>query len=391
MTINGVSLGAGNRTSGQYVLVGRGDVSYWAFVPAPLPPRIRQSRQLTYTRQKAERAIRKLNALIEEIPYPYPFAELFIRQEAVYSSLIEDIRASIADLYVYEAQRREKKSALDLSDASCVLGCADAIRYGVERIASLPISLRLVRELHAVLFAKTCGAIVPGEFRRTQNWIGPPGCTLKNAVYVPPPVSYMHEALDSLEKYIHNPPDPYAPLVRLPLIHYQFEAIHPFVDGNGRVGRILVLLLLVDWGLLSLPVLCLSAYLYRHRQDYYRLLLSVSKNGDWENWILFFLQGVAEQAQKSLVCINRLEKLRQGIRKRLPASVCSDATFRFIDLVFSYPIFSVSQMAELLHADYNTVTELVKALDRTGLLSSYPRLGGEGYWAPEVVDIIRAQ
>jgi Fic family protein len=262
----------------------------------------------------------ELAGLGRALPNPHLLIAPLVRREAVLSSRIEGTQTDLADLYAYEAGQLALpglRPAPPESDVREVLNYVRALEFGLERVHSLPVSLRLARELHARLMEGVRGGrATPGEFRRSQNWIGPPGCTLNEADYVPPPVAEMHEALDALEKYLHAQGD-YPPLVRLAFIHYQFEAIHPFLDGNGRMGRLLLSLLLVNWDLLPLPLLYLSAYFERYRSGYYDLLMAVSQRGDWREWALFFLRGVAEQARDAITRIKGLQDLQIAWRERL--------------------------------------------------------------------------
>ncbi len=271
-----------NTPAGRLLQVGQDQTAYWAFAPNPLPPVLVWDAELVRVLSDADRALGELAGLGRTMPNPNLLIRPFIRREAVLSSRIEGTQADIADLYAYEAGQLPLpgvKPAPPESDVREVLNYVHAMEYGLERIQTLPVSLRLLRELHERLLAGVRGdQATPGEFRRTQNWIGRPGCTLNDADFVPPPVAEMNAALDAFEKYLHAG-NAYPPLVRLAVIHYQFEAIHPFLDGNGRIGRLLISLLLVHWNLLSLPLLYLSAFFERHRKDYYDLLFAVSERG----------------------------------------------------------------------------------------------------------------
>ncbi len=251
---------------------------YWAFVPNPLPPSVNLTWDLVGKISEADRALSELAGVARTLPNPHLLIGPFIRREAVLSSRIEGTQASLSDLFFFEASGTIDPQTPDVREVS---NYVKALEHGLARLKKLPVSLRLIREMHEQLMGGARGDhLTPGEFRRSQNWIGPPGCTLMDAVYVPPPEDEMTEALDHLEKYLHSASS-LPPLVRLALIHYQFEAIHPFLDGNGRIGRLLLTLLLCAEGLLPHPLLYLSAYFERHRQEYYRLLLAVSQSGHW--------------------------------------------------------------------------------------------------------------
>src|SRR4030067_1420336 len=260
---------------------------YWAFIPDPLPPAINWSTPLSSALGEAERNLGRLASLADTLPSPHILVRPFIRPEAVLSSRIEGTRASLVDLYQYESAQLSFLE--DTSDVHEVHNYVRAMDYGLERSKTLLVSLRLIRDIHRILMENVRGEhLSPGEFRRSQNWIGPAGSTIESATLVPPPVDEMHQALYALEKFIHAPSD-FPQLVRAGLIHYQFEVIHPFLDGNGRVGRLLMTLLLIEWGLISEPLLYLSAFFEAHRLDYYERLLAVSQRGGGGNWLLFFL------------------------------------------------------------------------------------------------------
>jgi Fic family protein len=207
----------------------------------------------------------------------------------------------------------------------------------------------------------------PGEFRRSQNWIGPPGCTLTDAPFVPPPVPEIHEALDAFEKFLHTPSS-LPPLVRLGLIHYQFEAIHPFLDGNGRIGRLLITFLLCAWDLLSEPLLYLSAYFEAHRQTYYDLLLAVSQKGAWEDWLSFFLRGVAEQAQDAVVRAGWLQDMRERYREQFQTTRAAARLLQAVDLLFAQPVLTTSQVAEALEVSFPSAQQYVNRLEEASIL-----------------------
>jgi Fic family protein len=233
-----------------------------------------------------------------------------------------------------------------------------------------------MRELHERLMKDVRGGkATPGAFRRTPNWIGPPGSNLSSASYVPPPVPEMRECLDALEKYLHAEAS-HPPLVRLAFIHYQFEAIHPFLDGNGRIGRLLISLLAVHWGLLPLPLLYLSAFFERHREEYYSLLLSVSARGRWSEWVRFFLRGATVEARSALRKAQRLQDLQAEWRSRLTRRRASALLLRLADSLFNAPMLTVPDAQSTLNAAYTTAQRNVDRLVAEGILSP---VGGETY------------
>lgn len=381
-----------NSSSGQLLRVGQGEAAYWAFVPAPLPPDLPADWELTRTLSAADRALSELSGLGRTMPNPHLLIGPFVRREAVLSSRIEGTQAGIADLYAYEAGQLPlpgMEPSPPTADVQEVLNYVNALEYGLKRLETLPVSLRLMRELHERLLTGVRGHhATPGEFRRSQNWIGPPGCTLNDATFVPPPVPQMHEALAALETYL-NGDDHYPPLLRLALVHYQFEAIHPFLDGNGRIGRLLISLLLVQWGLLPLPLLYLSAYFYRHRQDYYDLLLAVSERAAWRDWLLFFLRGVAEQAGDAAARAKRLQDLQQAWHDRLSQARVSALALRLADALFNTPILTIPQAARLLDVTYPSAQRNVEKLVEAGILQLIGEaVYGKTYMAVEIMNAI---
>lgn len=360
--------------AGRLMRIGQGKATYWAFLPNPLPPSLELSRELVCTLSAADRALGELAGLGRSLANPHLLINPFIRREAVLSSRIEGTQASIADLYAYEAGQLPLPGLAETGaeDVREVANYVHALEYALGRLDTLPVSLRLLREVHRRLMLGVRGEhSTPGEFRTSQNWIGSPGCTLNEATYVPPPVDEMHEALGALELYLHVEDDPFPPLVRLAFIHYQFEAIHPFLDGNGRIGRLLVSLLLVHWGLLPLPLLYLSAYFEAHRDDYYRLLLAVSERGAWATWVRFFLQGVAEQARDAVVRAKRLQDLQLEWRERLSQARVSALSLRLLDALFTTPFVTIPQAQALLEVTYVSAQRCVYRLVEAGILRQY--------------------
>ncbi len=338
---------------------------------------------------EAERELARLAQAGDDFPHPHILTRPFIRNEAVISSRIEGTQATLEDLYSYEAEQR---SFLEpASDAREVYNYVRALDHGLERINTLPISLRLIRELHAKLMEGVRGEIMtPGQFRRSQNWIGPAGCTLETAPYVPPPVEEMKAALDALEKFIHAPSD--LPLLtRIGLIHYQFEAIHPFLDGNGRVGRLLISLLLCQWGLLPRPFLYLSAYFERNRSEYYERLLAVSRGGEWEDWLSFFLKGVRDLSREATVRVQTLQQLRQRYSMQLAGRRSVKRLAEVVDFLIGNPILTIRGLqAGLDLADFKTAQRYVEVMERAGILREVTgRKRNRLYRADEVFEAIQ--
>lgn len=383
------------RTSptGRLVKVGRGEATYWAFVPHPLPPSLTLNAGVVRVLSEADRALGELAGLGHSLPNPHLFIRPFIRREAVLSSRIEGTRADVADLYAYEVQQPRlpgPATSADEADVREVANYVRALEYGLERVATLPISLRLIRELHEHLLEGVRGAYAtPGEFRTRQNWIGPPESTLSTARFVPPPPPEMRESLDAFEKYLHRGND-HPPLVRLALVHYQFEAIHPFVDGNGRIGRLLLSLLLINWELLPLPLLYLSAYFEQHRQDYYDLLMAVSERGAWSEWLAFFLRGVAEQSRDTIVRARKLQDLREDWRRRLTQARAPALLLQLADSLFEAPVLTIPQAQRILGVrHYNSAKLNVEKLVSAGVLQPLDDATyGKTFVASEIIDIV---
>jgi Fic family protein len=378
-----------NTPAGRLIRAGRGDAAYWAFEPNPLPPPLELDTALARLLSGADRALGELAGLGRAMPNPHLLIGPFLRREAVLSSRIEGTQADLTDLYAYEAGQFSpagRRSGASEADVREVLNYVRALEYGLERAAELPVSLRLLRELHERLMAGVRGnQATPGEFRRSQNWIGRPGCTLNDAEYVPPPVAEMHAALDLFEKYLYAD-DGYPPLVRLAFIHYQFEAIHPFLDGNGRIGRLLISLLLVNWDLLSLPLLYLSAYFEPHRQDYYDLLLAVSQRGAWREWLAFFLAGVEEQARDANTRARRLQDLQIQWRADLQKSRVSGLVIGVVDALFRTPAISATDVVAQFGVSHQAAMQALRRLEEIGLVSeSSGKQRGRIYLATEIV------
>ena len=357
-----------------------------AFLPHPLPPEIPWTPLLVHALSEADRAVGYLAGMGQILPNPYLLIRPLQRQEAVLSSRIEGTQASLSDLYAYEGGRQVAARAL-ADDVHEVHNYVRALEYGLEQVrAGIPVSLRLIRELHAILMREVRGAwTAPGEFRHMQNWIGPPGCRLEDAVFVPPPPESMMASLNDWECYVHAPSN-LPPLVRLALIHYQFETIHPFLDGNGRVGRLLLVLLLAAWEVLPQPLLYLSAYLERRRQMYYALLLEVSQRGAWEAWLLYFLRGVTEQSRVTVVQGQRLLALRATYRQ---AYGDSSKLLALIDLLFENPLVTGSIVIEQLNVSSATAYQYLATLENDGVLQEITgRQRGRRYVAREILHAI---
>lgn len=381
--------------SGRVIQVGQGEIAYWSFVPNPLPPMLAFDSALIRLLSDADRALGELAGLGRALPNPHLLINPFIRREAVLSSRIEGTQTDLAELYAFEAGQLALPGLKPTSahaDAQEVLNYVRALEYSLARVSELPVSLRLIREAHERLMQGVRGnQATPGEFRRTQNWIGAPGCALNDATYVPPPVDEMRAALDAFEKYLHTE-DELPLLVRLALIHYQFEALHPFIDGNGRIGRLLISLLLVHWDLLPLPLLYLSAFLEKHRQTYYDLLMAVSARGAWREWVSFFLRGVAEQARDAVVRAKRLQDLQLAWRERLAQARASALLLRLADRLFETPIITIPQAQRYLEITYPSAQKNIERLvDAKALAPLDNSTYGKTFIAYEIFQIVSAE
>ena len=357
-----LSSGLSRRPHGRFVT---GPGGYRAYVLHPLPPTINWDDFLIRRLSAADRAIGRLEDEGRHLSNPKLVVRPFTRKEAVHSSRIEGTQTSLRELLATEAGAVVDRSPADLHEVG---NYVTALEYGLRRLDSLPLSLRLMCELHERLMRGVRGdSARPGEFRRGQNWIGGPGSTLKNAIYVPPPPSELKGCLVDLERYLHDESLP--PLVQAALVHSQFEAIHPFVDGNGRVGRLLITLLLVQRGLpLSSLFLHLSAYFERRRYGYYARLLGITEHGEWEEWLDYFLVGVAAQAEDAIARIRRIEILLSGWKLDL-ARERSRVPERALDLFSENPFWTVGALAERLEVAYTTAQRAVKRLEALGAVS----------------------
>lgn len=327
---------------------------YRAFHPAPLPPvpPLEPDSAVYRLLSDADRALGRLDGAASILPNPDFFVSMYVRQEAVLSSQIEGTQSTLKDLLLFESQHTSPAR----SDVDEIVHYVDAMGHGLARLKTLPLSLRLLREVHERLLATGRGSEKqPGEFRRSQNWIGTPGCTLQMATFVPPPPHELMRCLGEFEAFMHAQNMP--PLLQVALLHAQFETIHPFLDGNGRIGRLLITLFLCERGILHRPLLYLSVYLKRHRQQYYDRLMAIRHDGDWEGWVLFFLQGVIEVSQHANDTAQRILHLREDLRARETSGVGQ----RVIDLLFETPVVNIPQIAEALSIAYNTAASAVDA------------------------------
>ncbi len=357
---------ASNR-AGRYVAQPTG---YRAFIPAPLPPQppLELTGQLQSLLSKADRALGRLDGSVLTLPNPDLFVFMYVRKEAVLSSQIEGTQSSLQDLLAAEAKLFDQNLPRDVDE---VLNYVAAMKHGMARLQELPVSTRLIREIHAKLMHGVRGErLQSGELRASQNWIGPANCTLSTATFVPPPHHVVPEALGDLETFLHLNDD-LPPLVRIALAHVQFETIHPFLDGNGRVGRLLITFLLTERGVLHKPVLYLSHYFKQHRQQYYELLQAVRDSGAWEQWLVFFLQGVIEVAAEAAETARRILQLREEHRTAITSQLGRAAGngHKVLESLFVRPIVAVSDVQATTGTTYAAANSLVARLAALGVLS----------------------
>lgn len=349
------AFGAGQRRN-----IVRAEGGYWAFVPPPLPPDLHLDTTLVSRLSAADRAIGELAGLGRGLPNPHLLSRTLMRREAVLSSRIEGTQASLSDLVLFEVEPNRR----DDTDVHEVYNYLRAVDHVMDPSRALPLSLRLLREAHEILLTGVRGGYAtPGEFRQTQNWIGSPGAVIDTATFVPPPPERLWEGLDAIEKFMYDASQ-LPPLLAIGAIHYQFEALHPFIDGNGRVGRLLVVLLLVEWGLLPAALLDLSAYLEPRRNRYYDGLLRVSTHGDWTGWLMFFLDVVEHQARDALQRARSLHDLRERMRSQVTAVRSSGSAAKLVDALFELPVMTISRAQVVLDMTHRAASlNIAKLVD----------------------------
>ncbi len=348
----------------------RQSTGYRAFVPAPLPPQppIILAGELQRLLSEADMALGRLDGSIQTLPNPDLFVFMYVRKEAVLSSQIEGTQSSLQDLLAAEAQLFTPEAPKDVDE---VVNYVAAMNHGLARLPELPVSVRLIREIHEKLLAGVRGArLAPGELRRTQNWIGPAGSTLNDASFIPPPPDIVPQALGDLEKFLHAASD-LPLLIKIGLAHAQFETVHPFLDGNGRIGRLLITFLLCERGVLHKPVLYLSHYFKRHRQRYYDLLQAIRDHGAWEDWLQFFLRGVAEVSVQATETSRRILALRENHRTAIADNLGYSAGngHRVLERLYERPILSVNEVRELTGTTFPAANALVERLVKIGILN----------------------
>ena len=351
--------------SGKLVTNLSGDAAYQSFKPSPLPPdpELNINSNIVKKLVEANRDLVRLDTAAKLIPNVELFISMYVRKEALISSQIEGTQCTLDDILDPDV---DGNSNLDVGD---VINYVRACTYAIGRLDKLPLCNRLLREIHKELLAGVRGQEKnPGEFRRSQNWIGAEGCSLREARYIPPNVKDMNVALDDLERYM-NEGDDYDPLIRIALIHYQFETIHPFLDGNGRVGRLMILIYLMEQGYISKPIIYISYFLKKNQIEYYDRISEVRRSGNYEQWIAFFLEAVSAAAKDSLTTVENLSALHDRNIEKLPTTNRrSDNVRRVFDYIEQYPIIDIKRTAADLEVSYNTVSAAVVKLVQTGIL-----------------------
>ena len=339
---------------------------------------------LTLSLSSADRAIGRLAGEGRRLPNPHLLIRPFVRKEAVLSSRIEGTQATLGELFAAEAGGVVERSPDDLREVGNYVA---ALEYGIERLDTLPVSLRLVREMHERLMRGVRGDLAtPGEFRRSQNWIGSPGCTLNDATYVPPPPSELMACLDAWERFLYDERLP--PLVHAALIHSQFEAIHPFLDGNGRVGRLIITLLLVKQDIIPSPLLYLSAYFEATREEYYARLLGVTERGEWEEWLTYFLRGVTLQCEDALARIQRIDDLLSQWKREVSTDQSKFPEWT-LNLYAENPFWTVRGVASRLNVAFTTAQRAIDRLEKLGAIAQVGKARrNRVYCAGAILDVL---
>jgi Fic family protein len=356
-----------NKPAGSYVTVSTtGGERVRAFVPAALPPRLDPSPELQRALDAALLALGRLDGISAFLPDPEVFLYTYVRKEAVLSSQIEGTQSSLSDLLLSEL---DEVPGVPLDDVAEVSNYVAALNHGLERLrGGFPLSNRLLREMHGILLRSGRGAVQqPGAFRRSQNWIG--GGRPANAVFVPPPPDRVEELMAALERFLHGQPIEVPPLLKAGLAHVQFETIHPFLDGNGRIGRLLIALVLVHDGVLREPLLYLSLYFKQRRQEYYRHLNAVRERGGWEAWLRFFAEGVRETAEGAVATARRLSDLFARDLERIRAAGRSAGSAATLLQAFrERPLWTIGRLKEAARLPVPTVTRAIGALEKLGIV-----------------------
>jgi len=351
--------------TGKYLIQPGG---YKAFIPVALPPikTIKYSEKLRNILSEADRALSRLDGVVTVLPNSDLFIAMYVKKEALLSSQIEGTQASLEGVLRFEANLEPEE---DINEVKEVINYIKALNYGIARLSELPISNRLIKEIHKILIQGNRGTSkIPGEFRKIQNWIGLPGAALSDAIFVPPPPEKVPELISELEKFIHQK-DEIPPLVKIALIHAQFETIHPFLDGNGRVGRLLITFYLYCKKILSHPLLYLSVYLKKNRSRYYDLLMEIREQDRWEEWLKFFLEGIKEVSEEAIILAKEIIILKEKLLKTLFLNkISSIYAVEFLNLLFIKPIITSTDIVKNLNTSKETANQLIKKFEKINII-----------------------
>lgn len=360
---------------------------YQSFQPKKLPPdpSLKMDTEMIHLLSLADRKLGRLDGVTQILPNPDLFVAMYVQKEALLSSQIEGTQASLIDILNTE-HAPEKKADIDE-----IVNYVKAVNYGLDKLDELPLSLRLIRDIHAVLLEQGRGSSkTPGEFRRTQNWIGASGSTLANAAFIPPSVPDMQQALNELELFIYEE-DEIPALIKIALIHAQFETIHPFLDGNGRMGRLLITFWLCQQKILSKPLLYLSYYFKKNRQEYYDRLTDIRSKGLWEDWVKFFLRGVAEVSDEATASAKQIIQLKDRLSKTLYDLSSGNANYqKFLEILFRTTVLTKNMAASLLDITHPTASSLVDDFCKFNILEDGTphKIRGKVYIFKEYMDIL---
>lgn len=373
--------------TGRYAISGGG---IRQFLPRPLPPNppLRLDKTLVLALSRADRALARLDGMASVLPNPDWFVYGFMRQEALLSSQIEGTEASLEEVLAYEAAPSGIAMTDDIGE---VINYIEAMKWGLQQLDKLPVSLRLIRGLHHRLLKTGRGSDRrPGEFRQMQNWIGAArGAPIEEAIFVPPPPAPMVEALEAWERFIHEG-EPTPPLVKCALVHAQFETIHPFLNGNGRLGRMIITFLLCSEKVLQHPILYLSLFFKRHRDEYYERLQAIRDRGDWEQWVLFFLRGVAETSDAAVASAQKIIKLRERVQLAAQRDMRGAKASALAFILFQSPYLTTTMAASTLATTFPTAGKLIDQFEAQGFLAKVPgRRRGRLYAFRPYLDILR--
>lgn len=346
---------------------------YVAFIPSHLPPEppIEIDHEMMCLLSAADRRLGRLDGITQILPNPDLFVAMYVKKEAVLSSQIEGTQASLVDILEEDDVNYENME----KNVEEVVNYVNAMNYGIKRLNELPLCLRLIKEIHNLLLQGVRGSERnPGEFRKSQNWIGPAGCTLATATFVPPPVLEMQEAMNNFEMFIHTD-DEIPPLIKIGLLHAQFETIHPFLDGNGRMGRLLITFWLYQQKILTKPLLYLSYYFKKNRMEYYDRLMDIRVKGDWEGWMKFFLKGIAEVSDEATNTAKHILKMKDLHTEMIKQNMRNPSNgLKLLERLFESPIVTINKVAEMLDVSYPTASNLVNDFCDIGLLKTVSKV-----------------